>query len=1239
MSSPRHPFHDHPIARAMRERILVLDGSMGAYLQGFDLGERDFRGDRFADHPSDLMGNNDILCLTQPELIAEVHRSYLAAGADIVTTNTFNAVGPSQAEYGTEALVLEINRQAARIAVRARDALTGPDRPRWVAGALGPANKTLSLSPDVADPGFRAISFDALKQAYKEAARGLVEGGVDLLLVETIFDTLNAKAALVGIDELFEETGRRLPLAVSISVVDKSGRNLSGQTPEAFCIAMEHASPLLVGINCSLGAEDMRPYVESIANTAEAYTSVYPNAGLPNALGEYDQPPEEMAQVLGEFAREGWLNLVGSCCGSTPEFTRAIAGAVEGVAPREWQARKPLLRLSGLEAYSVSRESNFSMVGERSNVTGSPRFKKLVEAGDLEAALAVAQQQIEAGANLIDINFDAGMLDSQALMARFLDLAAGEPEIARVPFVIDSSRWEVIEEGLRHVQGKPLVNSISLKDGQEEFLRRARLCRRYGAAVIVMAFDEEGQADSLERKVEIIERAFGLLTEELGFPPEDIVFDPNVLTVATGIEEHADYGRAYIEAIRHIEERLAPASSIGGISNVSFSFRGNNLVREAMHAAFLYHAIDAGLDLGIVNAGMLEVYDEIDPELLRAIEDVLFNRSPEATERLLDLAERFRGEGRERQAKVEAEWREAPVTERLQHALVKGIVEHVEADAAEAHAELGSALAVIEGPLMDGMNEVGDLFGAGKMFLPQVVKSARVMKKAVAYLTPHIEAEQEDGNGRSAGKVLLATVKGDVHDIGKNIVGVVLGCNGFEVHDLGVMVPAERILSEAAERGVDAIGLSGLITPSLDEMVHVAREMQRQELHLPLLIGGATTSRTHTAVKIAPEYSQPVTHVADASRAVGVVGRLMRPESRAEFQAQLEAEHETLRQRHERRSTETELLALAEARERRARFDWSAVDLPQPEDTGRRIIEDLPLAEIAEYIDWTPFFHAWELRGSYPGILDRPGVGERARELYEDARRSLGQLLGAGSIGGRAVYGLFPANADGDDIVIWEGPDRQRERLRLTMLRQQAPRRGEAPQLCLADFVAPATDTAFAQGGPSYPDHVGAFAVSTGFGVESLVAELEAEHDDYQAIMIKVLADRLAEAAAEWLHQRARRDWGYGRDEALSIEDLIRERYRGIRPAAGYPACPDHTEKDGIWSLLEVEETIGMRLTESRAMWPAASVSGIYLAHPEARYFSVGRIGRDQVRDYARRKGLEVEVVERWLGPNLGYRP
>jgi 5-methyltetrahydrofolate--homocysteine methyltransferase len=1234
---------DHPIARAMRERILVLDGSMGAYLQGFGLGEADFRGERFADLEKPQRGNNELLNLTQPGVVEAICKAYLDSGADILSTNTFNGTSISLSDFGTQDLAYEVNREAARIARRAADAKTAvtPDKPRWVAGAIGPMNVTLSLSPDVSDPAYRAVDFDTVAAAYGEQARGLLDGGADLLLIETCFDTLNAKAALFAIEEVFQARGARVPLIVSVTVVDRSGRNLSGQTPEAFLISVAHARPLCVGINCSLGAEDMRPYVQAIAGAADGFTSIYPNAGLPNAFGEYDDSPANMARVLGDFARQGWVNLVGSCCGSTPEHTQAIVTAVAGLAPRTWDPPEPALRLSGLEPYTVAAAQNFSMVGERSNVTGSPQFKKLVEAGDLDGALAVSRQQVENGANLIDINFDAGLLDSEALMARFLNLLAGEPDIARVPFVVDSSKWSVLEAGLKCLQGKPLVNSISLKDGEAEFLRRATLCRQYGAAIIVMAFDEQGQADGLEAKQRICKRAYELLTEVAGVPAEDLVFDPNVLTVATGIAEHEDYGRAYIEAVRWIKAELPHARTIGGISNVSFSFRGNNKVREAMHAAFLYHAIGAGLDMGIVNAGMLEVYDEIEPGLLLAVEDVLLNRDPGATERLVDLAESLKAaEAGEEEtgamAKAVAAWREAPVAERLSHALVKGIVDHIEADAEEARLELGSALEVIEGPLMDGMNIVGDLFGQGKMFLPQVVKSARVMKRAVAWLTPFIEAaKEEQGDLSSAGRILMATVKGDVHDIGKNIVGVVLGCNGYEVIDLGVMVPADRILAAAREHRVDIIGLSGLITPSLDEMVHVARELQASELECPLLIGGATTSRTHTAVKIAPAYSAPTVHVLDASRAVGVVGKLLDPAAREILMTETRAEYAALAERHAARGEEKPPLPLAAARSKAPRWDWASIDLPQPAFTGVRRLAPLPLAEIAEYIDWTPFFQAWELRGVYPSIFDRPGVGPRARELFDDGRELLERLIAGGRLETRAVYGFFPANAVGDDIVLWAGPERDAALARLPMLRQQTARAAGTPHLSLADFVAPIS----AGNGHAPDDHLGAFAVSAGFGLDAIVAEFEAEHDDYNAIMARSLADRLAEAAAEWLHRRARSEWGYGASEDLTVEEMIRERYRGIRPAAGYPACPDHEEKVRLWELLDVEAAIGMQLTESCAMWPAASVSGLYFAHPEARYFAVGRIGRDQAEDYARRKGRPLAEIERWLGPNLAYQP
>jgi len=1284
---PRLPDHqiDHPIVHALRRRILILDGSMGAYLQGFGLGEADFRGARFADHPSPLKGNTDLLNLTRPDLVETVHTAYFDAGADIVETNTFTATSISQADYGMSHLAYEINFHGARIARRAADAAMArdPGRPRWVAGALGPTNKTASISPDVSDASFRAVTFDELAAAYREEARGLVDGGVDLLLVETIFDTLNGKAALFAIEDLFDEIGRRLPLMISMTVVDRSGRNLSGQTVEAFWVAMAHARPLSVGINCSLGADDMRPYVETFAAVADCFTSCYPNAGLPNAFGGYDDTPEHMAEMLGDFARQGWLNIVGSCCGSTPAHTAAIAAAARDLPPRAWSPPPPKLRVSGLEPYVVGPETNFTMVGERTNITGSPRFANLIKAGDLEGAVAVARQQVDSGANLIDVNMDEGLIDSEAMMTRFLNLLATEPDVARVAFVVDSSKWSVIEAGLKCVQGKPVVNSISLKDGEAEFKRRARLLRRYGAAVIVMAFDESGQADSLERKVAICTRAYRILVDEVGFEPADIVFDPNVLTVATGIEEHADYGRAFIEAVREIKRTLPHAKTIGGISNVSFSFRGNNTVREAMHAAFLYHAIRAGLDLGIVNAGMIEVYQEIDPVLRERVEDVLLNRRPDATERLIELAEAVKGQTKDA-AREEAEWRGGTVEARLQHALVKGIVDHIDEDAEEARRKYGSPLAVIEGPLMDGMNVVGDLFGAGKMFLPQVVKSARVMKKAVAYLTPFLEAEKAAAGGaRAKGRILMATVKGDVHDIGKNIVGVVLGCNNYEVVDLGVMVPAETILEQARAHRADIIGLSGLITPSLDEMVHVAHELEREGFTTPLLIGGATTSRTHTAVKIAPEYASPAVHVLDASRAVTVVSRLLDPIQAEELMAETERDYEALRARHAARRTEKPLLPIAAARANRVPVDWSTVPVDRPAFLGVRAMRDFPLAEIAAFIDWTPFFSAWELRGAYPGILDDPLVGPRARELLADARELLDRIVAEKRLTANAVYGFFPANAVGDDVVVWADESRAAVVATFHTLRQQAPKAKGQPNHALADFVRPVDSARLADfvrladsaipadsarppdspqpwesvgpgdwagaptngrdngrpnaGSAGPVDYIGAFAVTTGIGMEALVAEFEAQHDDYSAILAKALGDRLAEAFAELLHQRVRAEWGYGRDERLALADLIHERYRGIRPAPGYPAQPDHTEKRTLWRLLDVEANAGIRLTESCAMWPASSVSGLYIAHPEARYFAVGTLGRDQVADYAARKGMPLAEVERWLGPNLGY--
>jgi len=1238
------------LRRELERRILVLDGAMGTAIQRLGLDEAGFRGDLESRHVElsrtldeirrPQVGNNDLLSLTRPELVSAIHRSYLDAGADIITTNTFNATAVSQREFGTEALVETINRAAAEVAVASASRKTAddPSRPRFVAGSIGPTSATLSISPRVDDPGYRSVTFDEMVGAYREAAIGLLLGGCDLLLIETIYDTLNGKAALQAADEAMAATGRLVPLMLSVTVVDRSGRTLSGQTVSAFWASVAHARPLSVGVNCALGAEDMRPYVEELAGLADSFTSCYPNAGLPNEFGEYDDTPEHMAAVLGDFTRRGWLNMVGGCCGTTDEHIAAIAAAVDGLAPRTVPAPEPRLLLSGLEPYVVEPQANFTMVGERTNITGSPAFAARVREGDLDGCLAIARQQVERGANLLDINMDEGLIDSEEMMARFLNLVAAEPDIARVPLMVDSSRWSVIERALECIQGKPVVNSISLKDGEDEFLRRARTLRRRGAAVIVMAFDEEGQADTYERKIAVAERAYRLLVDDAGYDPADVIIDPGVLTVGTGIEEHRQYGPAFIAAVRWIKQNLPHAATIGGISNVSFAFRGNNAVREAMHAAFLYHAIEAGLDMGIVNAGMLAVYDEIPAELLERVEDVLLDTRPDATERLVEMAGLVAGADAERGAPAAEAWRSEPVERRIEHALVRGIDAHIEADVDEALADLGSALAVIEGPLMGGMNVVGDLFGEGKMFLPQVVKSARVMKRAVARLTPHLERESGSGARamQSAGRIVLATVKGDVHDIGKNIVGVVLGCNGYDVVDLGVMVPAERLLDEARERRADVVGLSGLITPSLDEMVHVASEMERLGFDVPLLIGGATTSRAHTALRIAPQYSQPTVYVPDASRAVGVVSRLLDPAGRAALAAETEAEYDSLRRRHASRSDRSPLLSLADARANRLDIDWSVEPLPEPEQVGARTVDDADLATIAEYIDWSPFLAAWGLRGAHPKILDDPVQGERSRELLADAEALLERIVGERALTPRGAYGLFRAVAVGDDIDVTVGSvgaesGRPPEVLTLHTLRQQRPGRADAPNLALADFVAPARS--------GRRDHVGAFAVTAGEGLDELCAGFEAVHDDYGSIMAKALADRLAEAFAEMLHERVRREWGYGRDERLTKGELIKERYRGIRPAPGYPAQPDHSEKRLIWQLLDAERRTGIALTETFAMQPASSVCGLYFAHPESRYFAVGRIGRDQVEDYAARKGIALEEAERWLAPNLDYEP
>ena len=1219
------------LRRLLADRILVLDGAMGTMIQQHRLDEADFRGERFADWGQPLQGNNDLLSITRPDVIAGIHRGFLDAGADVIETNTFNSTAIAQADYGTEALVYEINRAAARLAREVADAKTAetPEKPRFVAGAIGPTNVALSLSPDVSDPGFRAATFEQVRDAYAEQIRGLVDGGVDALLIETIFDTLNAKAAIAAVIRHADETGVQLPVMLSGTIVDQSGRTLSGQTVEAFWLSVSHCPNLLsVGLNCALGSAQMRPFVEALSRVATVPVSLYPNAGLPNAMGGYDESPEFMAEQIADYAGAGFVNLVGGCCGTTPAHIAAIAEAAAKHAPRAIPEAEPYLRLSGLEPLVVRPDTNFVNIGERTNVTGSKKFARLVKEGDFEAALSVARQQVEDGAQLIDVNMDEGMLDGPAAMRTFLNLVATEPDIAKVPVVVDSSKWEVIEAGLQCVQGKGVVNSISLKEGEEQFLEQARKVREYGAAVIVMAFDEDGQADTLERRKAIIERAYRLLTEEVGFPPEDIIFDPNVFAIATGLEEHRRYALDFIEATRWIKERFPLAHVSGGISNLSFSFRGNDRVREAMHAAFLYHAVRAGLDMGIVNAGQLEVYSEVEPELLEKVEDVLFDRREDATERLVALAERIAAEGSDVKEEKTLAWREAPVEERLSHALVKGIVDFIEADTEEARRKYPKPLEVIEGPLMDGMGIVGDLFGSGQMFLPQVVKSARVMKKAVAYLLPFIEAEKVESGAEAKAlpKVLMATVKGDVHDIGKNIVGVVLQCNNFEVIDLGVMVPAEKILAAAQEHAVDVIGLSGLITPSLDEMVHVAREMERLGFELPLLIGGATTSKVHTAVKVAPSYSGPVVHVLDASRSVPVVQKLV-GDGRAAFAAETAAEYAAERERYARRHRRTAILSLDDARANRLALDWDAAPIAEPDVLGLTVFDAVPVATLREVIDWGPFFIAWEMKGKYPQILDDPERGAVARELFDEANALLDRIEAEGLLHVRAVAGLWPANADGDDLVLrTDGGE-----VRLHTLRQQTEKTPGKPNRALADFVAPAAS--------GRQDYVGGFCVSV-HGVAGLVRSFRADHDEYHAILAQVLGDRLAEAAAEWLHRLIRTDlWGYAPGEDLSNDDLIRERYRGIRPAPGYPAQPDHTEKRALFRLLGAEANAGTTLTEHLAMQPASSVCGLYFAHPEAAYFNVGALGRDQVEDYARRKGMAVDEAERWLGPALGYDP
>jgi len=1228
------------LEQLLARRIVILDGAMGTMIQSHGLDEAGYRGERFRDHPRDLKGNNDLLSLTQPEIIGEIHRAYLDAGADIIETNTFNSTAIAMADYGMEDLAFELNRAGAQLARAAADDVPSRSHsadgdggaPRFVAGVLGPTNRTASISPDVENPGFRNVTFDDLVAAYREAAEGLMAGGADLLLVETVFDTLNAKAALLAIEAVFEKTARRLPVMISGTITDASGRTLSGQTTEAFWNSVAHARPLSIGLNCALGARQLRPYLEELSRIAPCRVSAHPNAGLPNQFGEYDETPESMAAQIKEFAESGFVNIVGGCCGTTPEHIRAIVDAVHGLAPRTAPDLPARCRLSGLEPVEIGPDSLFVNIGERTNVTGSRKFAKLILAGNYEAALTVAREQIENGAQLIDVNMDEGMLDSEEAMTTFLRLVAAEPDIARVPVVIDSSSWSVIEAGLKCVQGKSIVNSISLKEGEEPFRRQAELVRRYGAAVIVMAFDEQGQADTARRKVEICARCYRILTEEVGFPPEDIIFDPNIFAIATGLEEHNEYAIAYFDAVREIKRTLPHVLVSGGVSNVSFSFRGNSGVREAIHSAFLYHAIQAGMDMGIVNAGQLAVYEDLAPELLERVEDVLFNRRTDATERLLEIAASVQGKSESKQADLS--WREAPVGERLAHALVHGLDEFVVADTEEARLAADRPLSVIEGPLMDGMNIVGDLFGSGKMFLPQVVKSARVMKKAVGHLVPFIEKEKEAaGLQTSKGKILLATVKGDVHDIGKNIVGVVLQCNNYEIINLGVMVPCEKILETARAERVDMIGLSGLITPSLEEMRHVAGEMQRQGLSLPLLIGGATTSRVHTAVKIAPKYTGPTVYVSDASRSVGVVSSLLSGSDKQRFVEDVGAEYAELRERHAGRQSKAAPLPLEAARENAFDNNTSGYAPQPPAQPGLHVFDDYPLAELLERIDWTPFFQTWELAGRFPAILDDERVGAAARELYDDARVMLDRVIDERLLIARAVFGLYPAQRSGaDDVEIFTGAKGEAGAAVFHFLRQQLRKSAGQPNWCLADLIAPPED------GPV--DTLGLFAVTAGIGIEKSLQRFEADHDDYNAILLKAVADRLAEALAERLHERVRREfWAYAPEEDLDNDALVAETYTGIRPAPGYPACPDHSEKRTLFDVLDAPSRIGMQLTEGFAMLPAASVSGFYFAHPEARYFGVGKIAKDQVEDYARRKGISLQRAERELAPSLAYDP
>jgi len=1218
--------------RLLNERILFLDGAMGTMIQRHQLEEADYRGERFADWPSDLKGNNDLLSLTQPQIIREIHAQYLDAGADIIETNTFNSTRIAMSDYGMEELTYEINLASAKLARAAADAATAqtPAKPRFVAGVLGPTNRTASISPDVNDPGFRNISFDQLVEAYTESTQALFEGGADIILIETIFDTLNAKAAVFAVDQYFEESGNRLPVMISGTITDASGRTLTGQVTEAFLNSLRHIEPVSIGLNCALGADQLRQYVEELSRLADTRVSAHPNAGLPNEFGEYDETPEQIAAELGDWAANGFLNIVGGCCGTTPDHIRAIVAAVSQHPPRKIPVIDTQCRLAGLEPCNIASDSLFVNVGERTNVTGSARFKRLVMEGDYETALDIAREQVENGAQIIDINMDEGMLESRDAMVRFLNLISAEPDISRVPIMIDSSRWDIIEAGLKCIQGKGIVNSISLKEGEDAFIRQAKLVRRYGAATIVMAFDEQGQADTSERKIEICTRAYRILTEQLGFPPEDIIFDPNIFAIATGIEEHNNYGLDFIEATRAIKNTLPHALVSGGVSNVSFSFRGNNPVREAIHAVFLYHAIRNGMDMGIVNAGQLAIYEEIPQALRERVEDVVLNRREDATERLLEIAAEYAGEGKAGEVREDPEWRQWDVNKRLEHALVKGIADFIEEDTEAARQVAEKPLHVIEGPLMDGMNVVGDLFGSGKMFLPQVVKSARVMKKAVAYLMPYMDAEK-DGSVKNNGTILMATVKGDVHDIGKNIVGVVLQCNSYEVIDLGVMVPAETILRTARERNVDIIGLSGLITPSLDEMVHIGKEMERQGLELPLLIGGATTSQIHTSVKIDPQYRGAVVYVADASRAVGVASMLLNEDKRTAYIAEIKEKYRQLREQRASQQQERILASLADARANRFRTDWNSYQPAIPGFLGIRVFDDYPLGELVELIDWSPFFKAWELAGKFPKILDDEVVGKEARTLFADAQAMLEKIISERWLQARAVIGLHPASTvNDDDVELYADDTRTGASTVFHFLRQQLNRRREAPNLCLADFIAPKDS--------GVKDYIGTFALTAGIGIEDKIEEFEADHDDYNSILLKALADRLAEAFAERMHERVRKEfWGYAAGENLGNAELIREEYRGIRPAPGYPACPDHTEKGTLWRLIEPDKNAGITITESFAMLPTASVSGFYFSHPEARYFGTGKLARDQIEDYAKRKGMKVQDIERWLASVLGY--